>query len=243
MASSSSTPRVTIRTYQKIISASTQAVSEEGSDKPRNTLTLTCQHLISHDITDTTYDAVICGTGYDRKSWLRLLRASNLAEDYIDLGRHAASSSDEPAAAVVKLAPEHHRLGTTGIALADLEHVADPEVKYELVDFHGQDHDHDLPGLLDSSPQSSSVSSSNSPPSSPGLSLSVPRTPATVALRISRQYRLVPLPHAHASKTASSRIYLQGCAEATHGLSDTLLSVLGVRAGEVLDDLCANANL
>ncbi|KAF8077886.1 hypothetical protein FPV67DRAFT_1463320 [Lyophyllum atratum] len=34
------------------------------------------------------------------------------------------------------------------------------------------------------------------------------------------------------------RVYLQGVEEATHGLSDTLLSVLGVRAGEVVDDLC-----
>ena len=33
------------------------------------------------------------------------------------------------------------------------------------------------------------------------------------------------------------RIYLQGCTEATHGLSESLLSILGVRAGLVVDDI------
>jgi L-ornithine N5-oxygenase len=32
-------------------------------------------------------------------------------------------------------------------------------------------------------------------------------------------------------------IYLQGCCEASHGLSDTLLSVLSVRSQEVVDAL------
>jgi L-ornithine N5-oxygenase len=32
-------------------------------------------------------------------------------------------------------------------------------------------------------------------------------------------------------------IYLQGCCEASHGLSDTLLSVLAIRSQEVVDAL------
>ncbi|KAK6528914.1 hypothetical protein TWF694_004143 [Orbilia ellipsospora] len=36
---------------------------------------------------------------------------------------------------------------------------------------------------------------------------------------------------------AEAGIYLQGCNEMTHGLSDTLLSVLAVRAGEVVDSI------
>lgn len=195
-------------------------------DSSRKVLTLACQHLISNDITDVTYDGIICGTGYDRKSWLRLLRASNLAEDYI------GHEQDSGRSTVVKLAPEHHH----GDNALNLEHIVDQGVKYELVDFV----DHDVepsnpPSLPDSTPHSSSGSSTNSPPSSPGLSLS--ETPATVALRISRNYRLI----SRVPRT-SSDIYLQGCAEATHGLSDTLLSVLGVRAGEVLDDICRNEN-
>ncbi|KNC99504.1 uncharacterized protein SPPG_04897 [Spizellomyces punctatus DAOM BR117] len=37
-------------------------------------------------------------------------------------------------------------------------------------------------------------------------------------------------------------IYVQGCCEDTHGLSDTLLSVLGVRGGEVLQSIQARMN-
>ncbi|EPS36874.1 hypothetical protein H072_9545 [Dactylellina haptotyla CBS 200.50] len=37
--------------------------------------------------------------------------------------------------------------------------------------------------------------------------------------------------------SADAGVYLQGCNETTHGLSDTLLSVLAVRAGEVVDSI------
>lgn len=39
--------------------------------------------------------------------------------------------------------------------------------------------------------------------------------------------------------TYTSRIYLQGCNESSHGLSDTLLSILPLRAAEVVSDLTA----
>jgi len=59
---------------------------------------------------------------------------------------------------------------------------------------------------------------------------------------ISRNYRLLPLSSAATSGKASdeglkARIYVQGMEESTHGLSDTLLSVVSVRAGEVVEDL------
>jgi L-ornithine N5-oxygenase len=60
----------------------------------------------------------------------------------------------------------------------------------------------------------------------------------TDTLYISRRYRLLPLPTA--GNEFIPKIYLQGCAEETHGLSDTLLSVTGVRAGEIVEDLCSN---
>ncbi|KAI9003541.1 L-lysine 6-monooxygenase, partial [Gaertneriomyces semiglobifer] len=48
---------------------------------------------------------------------------------------------------------------------------------------------------------------------------------------VDREYRIVTKPHVKA------KIYLQGCCEQTHGLSDTLLSVLAVRGAEVADSL------
>ncbi|KAK6340844.1 hypothetical protein TWF696_009163 [Orbilia brochopaga] len=43
--------------------------------------------------------------------------------------------------------------------------------------------------------------------------------------------------------SADAGIYLQGCNEVTHGLSDTLLSVLAVRAGEVVDSIFNDKHL
>lgn len=82
--------------------------------------------------------------------------------------------------------------------------------------------------------RSDSSSSESTPPTSPTLSATV--SPPLTA-RISRRYRLLANDRDHVSDSWHGRIYLQGCSEATHGLSDTLLSVLGVKAGEVVDDI------
>lgn len=74
----------------------------------------------------------------------------------------------------------------------------------------------------------------STPPTSPALSVAELDHHDDHKIYISRGYRLVPTDNSG----LKSRIYLQGVEEATHGLSDSLLSVLGVRAGEVVDDLC-----
>ncbi|HET6208866.1 MAG TPA: SidA/IucD/PvdA family monooxygenase, partial [Jatrophihabitans sp.] len=53
-------------------------------------------------------------------------------------------------------------------------------------------------------------------------------------ISVSRNYRLQLPP------TVQAGCYLQGVNEATHGMSDTLLSVLSVRAGEIVNDLLAH---
>lgn len=60
----------------------------------------------------------------------------------------------------------------------------------------------------------------------------------TDTIYISRSHRLLPLQTA--SPGLIPKIYLQGCAEETHGITETLLSVVGIRAGEVVEDLCSN---
>ena len=49
--------------------------------------------------------------------------------------------------------------------------------------------------------------------------------------RVNRNYR------AAMKEGVGYGVYLQGCNEATHGLSDTLLSNLSIRAGEILEEL------
>ncbi|KAF9013881.1 lysine/ornithine N-monooxygenase [Cyathus striatus] len=86
-----------------------------------------------------------------------------------------------------------------------------------------------------------SSSAESTPPTSPEPSMfnsTQLERPSPKELRISRSYRLLPVTDGN-DKMFEPRVYLQGVEEATHGLSDTLLSVLGVRAGEVVADLCS----
>ncbi|TDZ44966.1 L-ornithine N(5)-monooxygenase [Colletotrichum trifolii] len=57
-------------------------------------------------------------------------------------------------------------------------------------------------------------------------------------LEVGRDYRVKYAPGAVAD---GSGVYLQGCCEATHGLSDTLLSILAVRSAEVVDNIFPSA--
>ena len=60
-------------------------------------------------------------------------------------------------------------------------------------------------------------------------------------VRISRTYRLLSDRESRGEPASpnEARVYLQGCTQSTHGLSESLLSILGVRAGLVVDDLCS----
>lgn len=106
------------------------------------------------------------------------------------------------------------------------------------------DHDpsawnHDTHGkstfTMDNDSETESASSNSlgtSPPLSPRMEESPRETPPEPTLvRISRKYQLIP------HRPSANRIYIQGCAEASHGISDTLLSVIAVRSGEVVDDI------
>jgi L-ornithine N5-monooxygenase len=53
-------------------------------------------------------------------------------------------------------------------------------------------------------------------------------------MEVNRNYRLQTTPECRAG------LYLQGCCEDTHGLSDTLLSVLAIRSQEIADALLAS---
>ncbi|TFK29987.1 lysine/ornithine N-monooxygenase [Coprinopsis marcescibilis] len=89
----------------------------------------------------------------------------------------------------------------------------------------------------DETPSPVSDSAVSTPPTSPENSVfSSARLNAQIShdVYLSRSYQLLPL---NAETPLVPRIYLQGVEEATHGLSDTLLSVLGVRSGEVVADL------
>jgi L-ornithine N5-oxygenase len=63
-----------------------------------------------------------------------------------------------------------------------------------------------------------------------------PMGPWLAGGEVRRNYRLPTVPGCTAG------LYLQGCCEATHGLSDTLLSILPIRAQEIATALTADAD-
>jgi L-ornithine N5-oxygenase len=50
-------------------------------------------------------------------------------------------------------------------------------------------------------------------------------------IRVTRDYRLV------IDRPSTAALYLQGVNEATHGIADSLLSILAVRANDILQDI------
>ena len=175
-------------------------------------LHLVLQHTLTHELSENTYDVIICGTGYERSSWARLLESSEIGKHF---GLGASSNT------MVELVPS----------------VAGPEA--EVRDNNpGLNVEVGSPGQAPYSATSGTSTPLTSPVHSPSLSCSQLLTPSRNAkLHISRNYRLLPITSGDGSASFLPKIYLQGCTESTHGLSESLLSILGVRAGLVVDDL------
>ncbi|KAI0798001.1 L-lysine 6-monooxygenase (NADPH-requiring)-domain-containing protein [Abortiporus biennis] len=165
------------------------------------------QNVLNNEISEQTYDAVVCGTGYERSSWSQLLA-------YSDVGKYFGIDAST---ASVQLVPSRDELSS----------VSEVDVKST--------------GFSSSSSVSYPTSTGDSTPltsaaPSPSLSTSQLLSPLqTTKLQISRNYRLLPIPSA--AEAFSPKIYLQGCTETSHGISESLLSILGVRAGLVVDDI------
>ncbi|KAG8217718.1 L-lysine 6-monooxygenase (NADPH-requiring)-domain-containing protein [Butyriboletus roseoflavus] len=205
-------PKFTILNHSEVLSAETSRTSNGGTSRSElEPLTLILQQTLTHDIYESSYDAVICATGYERRSWLRLLTNSSLGK-YFGLDANAQDY--------------------TGLE-------AEAKLQEDAVDCNG----FSTFGVGDANDQSNSpnaaMSSGSNTPASLDWASDWPREEKepTKKICISRAYRLLPTTH-HGEPKLQARIYVQGLAEETHGLSDTLLSVVGVRAGEVVDDLC-----
>lgn len=199
--------RITIIPYSSLLSAEISTHSSQTSNlKEMDTLSVVFQNTLTRDVSEMTYDAIVCATGYERHSWLNLLKSSGI-------GKHFGLSyaSDKTCLTVER----------------DLkEAMYEKDLKLKMVE--------DIENIRESCTPSESDASSRTPPTSPSFS----GLSATDTLYVSRRYRLIPLPTT--GREFVPRIYLQGGAEETHGLSETLLSVLGVRAGEVVEDLYSN---
>jgi L-ornithine N5-oxygenase len=156
------------------------------------------------------YDILILATGYERKTHVKLLESKSIAEAF-GLESGVSLQNDALSSRATPGVLRELLLGQEVSALQDTD-------------------------ALDSSSTPSVTSSGTSLGTSLGTSSATSSDGTQKSLisrlNITRNYRLI-------SKAAASspRIYLQGCSEATHGISETLLSVVSVRAGEILADI------
>ncbi|KAF9246319.1 L-lysine 6-monooxygenase (NADPH-requiring)-domain-containing protein [Melanogaster broomeanus] len=211
----SAKPKFTILNYSEVLSAEDEQKSgvSHAEALPHDSLgsiTLVLQQTLTREVYEKSYDAIFCATGYERRSWLRLLTMSSIGK-YFDLD---ATTLDRARLEVE--AGMQERTIDEDIGLA-----------FEFVD-NSTDEEHSV-----TTPSSGTGTPATSP--SPEH-----RAEPTKSLYISRAYQLLPGIQHTQEKLLHARIYLQGVAEETHGLSDTLLSVIGIRAGEVVEDLCAH---
>ncbi|TFK91048.1 lysine/ornithine N-monooxygenase [Polyporus arcularius HHB13444] len=196
--------RITLLPNTSIYAADIVSPSSEASSTSES-VRLTLHNVLTRAVSLKTYDAVFCGTGYDRDSWTRLLTSSNLAEHF-----GIKSSS-------IELVAESEGPTTTHL-FADLDDIESR--------------------ISSSSTDGFSTPPTPDTPHSHHSPLSRGSHPSKV--RISRTYRLLSERESkgEAAGPHEARVYLQGCTQSTHGLSESLLSILGVRAGLVVDELC-----
>lgn len=202
--------RINILPYQDIASFS----AHDAEMSSESTFAVRTRHLLTGEEQNRSYDAVVLGTGYERQSWMRLFGPSE-RKDVVSLGEVFGLTPLAP----VQLQPvtqESVPKASTALSQLDVAEAIAAKVQ----------------GSRPLTPPRSGTATPPSPAESVGSALADVVPPSSV--RITRAYRLLPVEQ-HAEFAA--RVYVQGCAESSHGLSDTLLSVLGPRSGEVVADM------
>ena len=201
--------RINILPYQDM---SQLSVSEaEMSTEPSFAVRL--RHILTGEEQDRSYDAIVVGTGYERQSWMRLFGPGE-RKDVVPLGEVFGLSPLAP----IQLQPAAENVDKTSSQISKLDVVGAIAAKVQA--------------SQPLTPPRSGATTPPSPAESTGSTLADAAPPS--AVRITRAYRLLPVEQ---YPDFTARVYVQGCAESTHGLSDTLLSVVGPRSGEVVADM------
>ncbi|KAA1113151.1 hypothetical protein PGT21_022854 [Puccinia graminis f. sp. tritici] len=197
----------------------TDVRAAEVSARGDGSIDVVLEHLLTGKTRRGHYEAVILGTGYSRQSWKEILfgRASGCPGSGSDISLRSlwpGLSLESP---------------LQGLHISSEHSSDDSPTNSDIVSSGLSDeHEHD---------SCRSEPSSQNPP---------------IDLHIARNYRLVlpetfvepadPSTNNNNNNKSTVRkfrptVWLQGCNERTHGISDSLLSVLAVRAGEIFDGL------
>ncbi|GAA5988469.1 hypothetical protein JCM11641_007160 [Rhodosporidiobolus odoratus] len=231
-------PRLNLKPFTELLAADLVSSSSASS-----AITLTLFNPILSETREVEYDLVVCGTGYDRQTWRNMLfpatsTSSSLpsSTDTIPLSQLFSSTSSSS---------EDHHLASTPPALTL------PETAFSRRDLISTA-DSPSSSRAPSSVRSHSASSRPSPPSTAASSPPSPASPADTGkatqsqgrngthgdlFEVAENYRLILPQYTKEGGEFRPTVWLQGACEKTHGISDSLLSVLAVRSGEVVQSI------
>ncbi|GAA5941186.1 uncharacterized protein JCM15063_006394 [Sporobolomyces koalae] len=227
-------PKLTILPYTTLLSAT---VTESS------TIDLELRNTIKEETRNVVYDAIVCGTGYDRQAYRNILFPTSRVE----LDQDAANTV--PLAKLFSDAEESMSMPTIPQLPLDVD-LSASSFKRRLSD--------DFTSPSSTATRSASVASSvdyadsirrhnETSSSTPLTSPSIASTPSSSLERekraaataspdfvVGENYRLQVPSKTQTSVDFKPTIWLQGSCEKSHGISDSLLSVLAVRSGEVV---------
>ncbi|KAK4046044.1 hypothetical protein OIV83_006415 [Microbotryomycetes sp. JL201] len=204
-------PRLVIRPFSDVSGA-------EHLQSPEEHIKLRILNNLTSVETFEDFDLIICATGYDRQGWKPLLfTPSSSSVNTVPLS-DLFVSREEPFAQLNEV------FGTT--SLAAFNHSRENQAFSSRSDSTDSSQP-DSPLL--SARDSRGGSRCSSPPTSRSSSSKeyIPDFP------VAKNYRLQLPATTSSGANFKPTVWLQGSCEATHGISDSLLSVLAVRSGEV----------
>lgn len=226
-----SQPRLNIKPFTELVSAEVDPFS--------SAIILTLYNPVLRETREVEYDAVVCGTGYDRQAWRNILFAPSSVLDYTAV-TSSSSPSHLPLASVLPPATSSGSSASSPVLSTppalDLPETAFHSIRRSFID-------HSFPpstssrsasaggsSVRDSSRGPSTAASSPPAPGSPTSKHSpAARTGATErgeeqAYPVAENYRLLLPSQTKTGGEFKPTVWLQGSCEKTHGISDSLLS-------------------
>ncbi|GAA6062279.1 hypothetical protein JCM10212_000939 [Sporobolomyces blumeae] len=235
-------PKLNILPYTTLVSAS---VSPSGA------IDLELRNTIREENRNVAYDLIVCGTGYDRQAYRNILFPASTAEtedsDAVPLAKLFASASRPGSASAPSIPPLPLDVRLPESAFTRRESheslaSAYPSSRSASTARSTTSSNGDSDSIR--TPPSDAVSTApSSPPSlasDPAVLKDVPTSTSDELPNfvVGDNYRLqVPTSVTEADgkvRNFKPTIWLQGSCEKSHGISDSLLSVLAVRSGEVV---------
>ncbi|GAA5962679.1 hypothetical protein JCM3765_006164 [Sporobolomyces pararoseus] len=239
-------PKLNICPYTTILSASIASSSA---------VQLELRNTIKEENRTVEYDAIICGTGYDRQAYRNILfPTSTVATDdstTVSLTKLFSTSTEQTFIPSIPELPLNVNLPPSAFTRRisdDFTSPSFPPSRSASVagSVTSSSDDNDSLRTRRSGGVSTTPSTSPSIASTPSTSLersSKPNSEPTIPeFVVGENYRLQVPTKAKDDLNFKPTIWLQGSCEKSHGISDSLLSVLAVRSGEVVGALLSEGN-